>query len=745
MPATFIGVRHHSPACARLTTAVIERLRPAYVLVEGPAELNDRLDELLLGHELPIAIFSHYRDGPRSLASWSPFCEYSPEWAALTTGRAVGAQVRFIDLPAWHPALAARRNRYTDAEERYAEAVARLCSTFAVDDVDSLWDHLFEIAPPDGLPERLAAYFDLLRGESAVGEDDAARENYMASWVRAAVADAGAEPVVVVTGGFHRPALERLAAGGSTAWPEVPPLPEGALGESFLVPYSFARLDAFTGYQSGMPSPEYYQRLWESGPGPAADSLIDTVLTRLRARGLPASTADLVTAHALAAGLANLRGHPRPARADILDALASALITDDLGQRHPWRTQGPLRPGAHPVVAEMVAALTGDRTGRLHPDTPAPPLVRAVTTELAELGLDSDGSAYLDLAHDGQHSRLLHRLRVLDIPGFERHSGPASGGDPSRSEHWRLTVTELRLPMLIEAGAHGGTPADAAAAVLAERAAKANIGELAELLFDAVLCGVADLAERVVEEIRSGISAASDLGALGRVLAGALGLWRHDDLWNTSGSTSLAAVLAAAVPRVLWLAEGVRGGPAPADPARLNAMVALRDTVRYAAPVLDLQAEVVLAACHRIAADAGAPPDLRGAAFGLAWSSGAPCDPARAIHGHPSTLGDWLAGLFALAREEVIAEDHGVLAVLDNLVSGMAEDDFLIALPALRHAFAYFPPHEREALARALLTHHNLNGSARSLLRPHANPLTTAKSLAAESTVDHLLQEEGLC
>src|SRR3954468_2206936 len=106
MGATFLGVRHHSPACARLVAHTIETLRPAYVLVEGPADLNDRLDELLLGHELPIAVFTSYRDGVQRHTSWAPFCAYSPEWVALTAGRAVGAHLRFIDLPAWHPAFA---------------------------------------------------------------------------------------------------------------------------------------------------------------------------------------------------------------------------------------------------------------------------------------------------------------------------------------------------------------------------------------------------------------------------------------------------------------------------------------------------------------------------------------------------------------------------------------------------------------------------------------------------------------
>ncbi|MFD0535638.1 DUF5682 family protein [Actinomadura luteofluorescens] len=145
MAVTFVGVRHHSPACARLVRETIRRLRPAYVLVEGPADFGDRIGELLLGHAPPVAVYSYYRDDERVHASWSPFCAYSPEWVALNEGRAAGAELRFIDLPAWHPAFAGRSNRYADAERRYAEVTARLCREFAVDNTDILWDHLFEI------------------------------------------------------------------------------------------------------------------------------------------------------------------------------------------------------------------------------------------------------------------------------------------------------------------------------------------------------------------------------------------------------------------------------------------------------------------------------------------------------------------------------------------------------------------------------------------------------------------------
>ena len=34
----FVGVRHHSPACARLVAHELRRLRPRLVLVEGPSD-----------------------------------------------------------------------------------------------------------------------------------------------------------------------------------------------------------------------------------------------------------------------------------------------------------------------------------------------------------------------------------------------------------------------------------------------------------------------------------------------------------------------------------------------------------------------------------------------------------------------------------------------------------------------------------------------------------------------------------
>ncbi|WP_404816408.1 DUF5682 family protein [Streptomyces thermolineatus] len=829
MPATFLGVRHHSPACARLVAEAVEELRPAFVLVEGPADFNDRLDELLLGHELPVAVFSHYRDGQRAVSSWTPLCDYSPEWVAVSSGRAAGAEVRFIDLPAWHPAFAERTNRY-------AEATARLCRHFSVDSVDALWDRLFETedgdasgdgggdgpgaGSGDGTARRLEAYFDLVRGEAKADAGDRAREEYMAAWVRAALREAGERPVLVVTGGFHTPALRALAAlpepcGDSTAedggpgpegggraaggggWPGVPAPPEGALAGSFLVPYSFRRMDAFTGYQSGMPSPGYYQQVWEHGPREAADRLLRAAAERLRARSLPVSTADLIAARTRARGLAALRGHPHPTRLDVLDGLAGALVSEALDQPLPWTRRGPLAAGTHPVVAEMLAVCGGTgegpeggwgRTGRLHPGTPAPPLVHDVAAQLERLGLDGGEPVRLDLtdARDLERSRVLHRLRLLGVPGAVRTAGPAHGADPVFEERWEPGSRQGREAALVEAGAFGATLEDAAAAALGERAEDAGpqADRLAGILFDAVLSGAGELSERLVAVLADGVRELHDTAALGEVLATALGLWRHDRVYGVARGPMLAAAIDGAVSRVLWLVEGVRAGAgavAPGDPAgfgdpgggggggpsgggpgggvdlgRLRAVVAVRDALLHAGPLSAVTPEAAAASARRIARDPHAPADLRGAATGLARvldGPGGAVDHGAAVRaaGDPRTLGDWLTGLFAVAREEVTAPDSGagdgsesLLDALDGIVTAMSGADFLTGLPALRQAFAFFPPRERERVAQRLLERRGLRGSARPLLRTTADPLQIARAKSLEENVVRLLDRYGL-
>ena len=763
---TVVGVRHHSPACARLVQRTLERLRPAHVLVEGPADMNDRIGELLLEHELPVAVFSSLRTDERVLRSWSPLSAHSPEHVALRVGTDLGAQVRFMDLPAWHPAFGEQENRYSDAELRYAQVQEQLCARFAVDNTDVLWDTLVEEPDDADLAPRLTAYFDLVRADLAATAGDTAREAYMAAWLRAALVDAEGRPVVAVCGGFHRPALLRLVEATPDAepgWPAVPPMPDGAAGGSFVVPFSFRRMDAFDGYASGMPSPGYYQDVWEAGPAVAAERVTRRVVTRLRERRQPVSTADLVAAAALTAGLARLRGHRTPARTDVLDGLVSALVSDALEVPLPWSGAGRLQAGTDPVVVEMVAALSGDAVGRLHPDTPAPPLVHDVAAELERHAIPERGRLEVTLTGGAGRgrSRVLHRLAVLGLPGWVLAGTDRDG----LRERWDCTPDEHRHAALAEAGAYGRTLAEAAGARLAERAAQAGGSPalLAGLLEAAVHCGLVTATRLVVDAVAASVRSVTVLTGMGELLSTVTRVLRQ------APSAGLPALRRAVVLRTLWLLEGENGADAPADPARELAVVGLRDAAGApagpapgapepaASDASDADRTAVLDVARRLAADRARPPDLRGACVGLLWalepSGGSRSAAAAAARSAvtPAGLGDWLAGLFAVAREQVLLDDSrvddgsdGVLAAVDATLVRLTGDDFLAALPALRQAFAWFPPREREQVATLVLARRGVRGSAQALLRTAADPLLLARAAAVEARVTELLSLEHL-
>ncbi|MBM7119330.1 DUF5682 family protein [Archangium primigenium] len=752
-----VGVRHHSPACARLVSHTLRAVRPRHVLIEGPADMNARLGELLLAHEPPLALFSSYRGEGRAHASWTPFCAYSPEWVALTEGHAAGAEVRFMDLPAWHPAFQGVRNRYGDGERRHGLAIQRLCARLGLEGMDALWDHLFEQPlEPEPLAERLRVYFEALRGESPADGEDTQREAFMLAHVEAALAR-GDGPVVVVCGGFHAPVLARA---GTRPDAVFPPAPEDASARTYLVPYSFRRLDAFSGYDSGMPSPAFYQALWDEGPRQAPERMLRATVTRLRERGQHVSSADLIAATVMAEGLARLRGHTALTRTDLLDGLASALVKDALDVALPWTGRGVPSPDTDPLIGEVLRAFSGERTGRLHTSTPRPPLLRDTEHHLRAQGLEPGVKARqvrleLHVPAQREKSRVLHRLRVLGISGFQRDTGPTLPTESVLQETWTVAPAETFLAEVIEASGWGPTLEEAARGRLEEALLQAgpDLSRLALLLTESFFLGASTLAERVLSAMAAQARHEPDLTRLGQALERMLLLWRHDVLLGAQGSAEVGGLIAAAFERGLWLLEQLDGPTQAADAEQLRAVVALRDTLRFAAPVLQLDEAQARAVFERRLGSLQAPPALRGAALGALWSlahfpdeASAEAAAVRATRAtaRPSAQGDFLAGLFRLAREQVVRAPNLTL-MLDEWLGAMSEEDFLVALPALRLAFGFFPPREKEAIARAVLPRHGREATeARALLRMDENPADVLAGAALDDEVRRVLRHFGL-
>lgn len=388
------------------------------------------------------------------------------------------------------------------------------------------------------------------------------------------------------------------------------------------------------------------------------------------------------------------------------------------------------------MIEVCIRTLRGERRGELHPDAPAPGLVHHVGMLLEEFELTT-GTLSLDLTDERERSRsrVLHQLRLLGIPGFERSAGPSGVSEVRSIDEWVITDHGGRVPALVEAAAYGHTLVDAAGAALvsALRSAGKDIAAVARILFDAVLSGLDDVSDTSASAAIQSLDNAVDLADTGLLLRTALDLWRHDSLFGSRGSALLGEVVAAASPKVLTLARRVRatGG---ADLRRIAAVAAIADAMQYAGHLLrdDPSTELDL-----LARDSGAAVDMRGSALGASWTRTTPEDAAAAVRSIPSDrLGDWLSGLFGVARERFLDAGSGdaVLTAVDAVVGRMTEHDFLTALPALRQSFEFFPPREREVIARRVAP-------------APAGPSITASGLSGElldERVDRALANIGL-
>jgi Family of unknown function (DUF5682) len=710
-----IGVRHHSPACARLVQRVIERSRPAYVLVEGPVDFNAHIDDLKRTHKLPVAIFSYQADETSARASYSPFCDYSPEWQALQSAWAVGAHPLFCDLPAWHPDFGTRDNRYADPNglhQRYGQVTAALEGTLSAEGADAVWDALAEQCDPARLGDALAQYFEALRPAGTEDAAEAAREDFMGRYAAWALRAAENRPVVLVCGGWHVNGIRARAAIADSVRPDLPADPEGTRTASYLTPFSYGRLDRFTGYASGMPSPAYYEQVYHSGLSAAADWAMDTITTALRKKQVAVSTADRIAWQANALLLARLRRHAIPLRTDILDAALTTLIKGPLAQAAPWTQSGEITRGADDVAVAMVNALSGTLEGKLAPGTRQPPLVADVERRMAECGLTPEAKARQVTLNwrepkDRPQARLLHQLRLLELPGIKRRAGPARADAREMNDTFEIVRDQHFTGALIEAARWGGELPMAASARLhaAVAAAAGDMAALASGLSDGLFAGLFASADALVSELAASVAACRDSGELGLAARLLVRLFRYGDIFGASAARAIAPVCEAMFAQALWLIEDVHGDAAAR--ATLDAVIAVRDFAGDASG-LNLDTQAASATFARVLANPATPPILAGAALGYLIARGEESAASSVVRarvlsvGSPEKLGDFLAGLFALAREAMRGADEA-LAAVDTLVAGWADDEFLVALPAMRGAFEWFPPKEREALARRIL------------------------------------------
>jgi Family of unknown function (DUF5682) len=315
--------------------------------------------------------------------------------------------------------------------------------------------------------------------------------------------------------------------------------------------------------------------------------------------------------------------------------------------------------------------------------------------------------------HEAKHlrrSQILHQLRILQISGYDRINGTdfATRQDLAYLwEEWAICWSPAYEGSCIEAAIYGSTLVEAAENRLLELAAKVErqAETAALLLLDTALIGLNHLAQPLYKQLLALIRSDSNFftvtGALGHLLY----LYRYDEVLGTSGSKEIGHLLQETFNRGLWLLESL-GQVQGDDRALLLGVKALLETFERCGNPLSLNRIALVDVLQRVSADRLQNPLLRGATTGALWGLGE--TPTAQIladlqfMGNPDRLGDFLTGLFCLARE-VVQRHPELLQQIDRLLLGFDDEMFLIALPALRLAFTYFTPREKHAIARTLV------------------------------------------
>lgn len=787
MPVHFIGIRHHSPACAKLVKRRIERLKPAVVLIEAPCDFNARLDELLLGHQLPIAIYSYRFDGEKTAQSWFPLLSYSPEFVALKTAKKVGSRVHFMDLPHW--AYRVQTSWQHPPQHRYEVVLEQLLAKTGMDNQDALWDSWFEHAPPKALPKRLNDYFDLLRDQANFADHDdletTLREQFMACQIGAMASQYQEnDTLLVICGGWHKPALERLFGQfvGNVALPDpieflhkfanthshtfdIKQNLNNDCQGSYLIPYSYQQMDNLSGYQAGMPSPQYYE--WQfDNPKTAHEHAIIAITQALRQHNQPLSTADLIGWRLASQNLANLRGRTLPSRYDLLDGFLMAGIKDALSKPAIWTNYKPtLSKYDHPAIALVLQTLTGDKVGELAANTPLPPLIAEVTTLLTRLDLlPSDQKRRLSLhwrePADRERLQILWQLSVLGCDSVQLHNKhPTKANQFDASETWVLHKTTNWLSTLIEASRFGATLQSACQNALQEQLLSIDpeqMDEFAKLVawvfVMAIRTGLSDYQNELGNRLAVLLPSLDNIAPLTSI-GTTLKQLKQQGFWGGDIDKLLDKPLSTTLHQLMWVLDGTACQQATSNKQTNIASVLLFGFALHA-ELMD--SALVLAFLNRLFKNPTAHPNLRGLALGVYASYGEkdnPCPTFVApsantiidiIHSlsPKDDLGEFLYGLFAGARQLLTDKNQHNTALIQCLfdsIRAMSTVDFLVALPTLRLAFAWFSSQERQTIAKHLAKLMNLSASQTyeltHNLRHHptdANELMDAKQKQAQ-------------
>ena len=512
------GIRHFSPAGAYFLRQFLDEVKPALVLIEGPADFDFLIDDIVSKKLFPpFAIMAYTKEAPIDTILY-PFAEYSPEYQAILWARENNKECHFFDLES--DIILGFEKKNDDIQEE--EIISETNSKKSIEiDMEGFWERNLEQSEDmQGYRSGSALFGESLRKDTNSDDNsfirDIVRESFMKRKIKEYIEKGfDTEKIVAITGAFHTSAIESLE--GAMSDKEYKELVRRESNVT-LMPYSYYRLSKRTGYGAGNAAPSYYELLWQgflNGDTTYHErKYLSTLAKYMREHGGIVSSAQVIEATRLARELAIIRGGSVPTLEDLKDASIACMGGGSFGDMAMGFAETDIgkKIGSVPQDA-MQTSIQSDFTSKLkqlklekYKELVATPL----QLDLREnLRVKSKESAFLDL----NRSFFLYRLVVLGIDFAQIKR--SNQDNATWAENWILQWTPEAEIQIVESVLKGDTIADAVAFVLSERLLEATkISEIAEVIEAAFNCGLPKIVEgakRSLDEMANGTISIHDI------------------------------------------------------------------------------------------------------------------------------------------------------------------------------------------------------------------------------------------
>ncbi len=559
------GIRHLSPAGAYYVRKFLDRTAPELVLIEGPSDFTELLEELGRKEvKPPVAVMAYTSELPIQTVLY-PFAVYSPEYQAVLWAKEHDCACRFCDLPS-EVFLGLENQRQLRQQERLMEELAesrenggqegkesakenpmvyvyrRLDELSGDGDHETFWERTMEQAMDEDAYQKGAWEFGRslrelsmeIMGEKETGKDNLEkdkdrdraagadsgerkngaweedeneenqlREAYMRREIARAVKE-GISPdkIVVITGAFH---VEGILEGGKPMTEkEFKKLPKMEIHKT-LMPYSYFRLSERAGYGAGNQAPAYYEFLWDGlckeKPDYAARRYLAALAGYQREHGNMVSSAEIIEAMRLSFSLAALHEGRLPALRDLRDAAVTCM--------------------GHGNFSEIALAVADTEIGTCIGSLPEGVSQTSIQSDfyrrLKELRLEKYKSVTMqELSLDLREKLTVksEKAAFLDLErSFFLHRLKVlkiSFAEPvavrqeraTWAEQWALRWTPEAEIQIVEAVLKGDTVEQAASFALREQTEEAGIAQIAAVIEEACNCGMPSSMEYAVTALQ---------------------------------------------------------------------------------------------------------------------------------------------------------------------------------------------------------------------------------------------------